>query len=66
MIEFDNCESKHESDSGKALLIYIPELDDHSTWIPKSAIHDDSEVWKEDQEGKLVIKDWFAEKKGWI
>lgn len=35
------------------------------SWIPKSQIHDDSEVWKLGQKGKLVIFKWLAEKKGW-
>jgi hypothetical protein len=33
-------------------------------WIPKSVVHDDSEVWKKDDEGKLVVKYWWAEKNG--
>lgn len=36
-------------------------------WIPKSAIHDDSEVWESgDGPGGLYVKEWFAEKQGWI
>ena len=36
-------------------------------WIPKSQIHDDSEVWKRGQEpGMLVVTQWLAERKGWI
>jgi hypothetical protein len=36
-------------------------------WIPKSQIHDNSEVWKRGQApGTLVVKTWFAEKEGWI
>lgn len=33
-------------------------------WIPKSAVHDDSEVYARGHEGKLVVKQWFAEKEG--
>lgn len=33
-------------------------------WIPKSVIHDDSEVWKKGDEGELVVKYWWAEKNG--
>lgn len=33
--------------------------------VPKSVIHDDSEVWKKGQEGKLVVQLWFAVKEGW-
>jgi len=52
-------------DSGKAVLFDAPDLDEFE-WIPKSAIHDDSEVWKTGQEtGALVIHGWLADKRGW-
>jgi hypothetical protein len=34
-------------------------------WVPQSVVHDDSEVYKEGDEGKLVVQLWFAEKEGW-
>lgn len=48
-------------ESDKAILVRI---DDKETWVPKSVVHDDSEVWKKDDEGKLVVKLWWAEKNG--
>jgi hypothetical protein len=42
----------------------MPEQNDIEIWIPKSVIHDDSEVYKEGAEGKLVVARWFAEKEG--
>lgn len=33
-------------------------------WVPQSAIHDDSEVYKLDDFGKLIVKPWFAEQIG--
>jgi hypothetical protein len=33
-------------------------------WVPKSVVHDDSEVFEEGQEGRLVLHSWFAEKEG--
>jgi len=51
-------------DSGKALLIESSNLEE-DIWIPQSQVHDDSEVWKENDEGTLVITDWFARKMGW-
>lgn len=48
-------------DSGKALLV---EYEGEEVWIPKSQIDDDSEVWKEGQEGTLIIPYWLAEEKG--
>ena len=31
-------------------------------WVPKSVIHDDSEIWKAGQAGRLVVLGWWAEK----
>ncbi len=36
------------------------------TWIPKSQIDDDSEVYKMGTEGDLVISEFFAGKLGWL
>jgi len=35
-------------------------------WIPKSCLHDDSEVWKANQAGDVVVKTWWAEKEGLV
>jgi len=35
-------------------------------WIPKSQIHADSEVYKKDTEGTLVVSEWFATKEGLV
>ena len=50
-----------ESDSGKALLVKLETGDE--VWIPKSVIHDDSEVYDagENAEGEVVVKEWWAE-----
>lgn len=45
----------------KALLCKI---DDDDVWVPKSLIHDDSEVYEPGHHGKLVVAQWFAEKEG--
>lgn len=34
-------------------------------WIPQSAVHDDSEIWKQGDAGKLVVCHWFARARGW-
>lgn len=54
-------EGKCTQDTEKALLIVI---DDKKLWIPKSVVHDDSEVYRTGQEGKVVVKLWWAEKNG--
>lgn len=33
-------------------------------WFPKSAVHDDSEVWQPGQTGTLVVLEWIAKAKG--
>lgn len=45
----------------KALLCQVG---DDEVWIPQSQIDDDSEVWKEGQEGMLVVSEWIARQKG--
>lgn len=35
---------------------------DEETWVPKSVIHDDSEVWQTKQEGDLIVHAWWARK----
>jgi len=46
----------------KAIKVLVS---DTELWIPKSVVHDDSEVWKHGDEGKLVVKAWWAEKNGY-
>jgi hypothetical protein len=49
-------------ETDKAILVRV---EGEEMWIPKSAIHDDSEVWSERNcEGDLCVKAWFAEKEG--
>ena len=50
----------------KAILVVDDE--DNEVWIPESQIDDDSEIWSSSEvgdEGKLVIPEWLARKKGW-
>jgi hypothetical protein len=51
----------------KALRVQL-ESEDEPRWIPRSQIHDDSEVYddKNNATGDLVIKRWFAEKEGLV
>lgn len=47
----------------QAILVLIGKRE---KWFPQSVVHDDSEVWKLGDEGKLVIKGWFARKEGLV
>lgn len=60
-VAIDGVYVKHETE--KALLCVI-EGAEH--WIPKSQIHDDSEVFDgvNHDQGRLVVKRWLAEEKG--
>lgn len=47
-----------------ALLVESPDLDE-PLWVPKSVIHDDSEVTGEaSPTGELAVQTWWAEKEG--
>jgi hypothetical protein len=54
-----------EKETEKALLVILEETGDE-VWVPKSQIHDDSEVFKEGQSGEVVVSAWWAEKKGLV
>lgn len=49
--------------SAKALLVLI---DGRQHWIPDSQVHEDSEVWRRGDKGKLVVTMWIAEQKGLV
>lgn len=50
-------------ETAKALLCVI---ESEETWIPKSVIHDDSEVYAVGDEGTLIVLEWFAKKEGYL
>lgn len=61
-VEFKGCRAIKATK--KAVLVEIPRRDDR--WIPKSCIHDNSEVFRENTSGTLVVFEWWAEKEGMI
>lgn len=60
-VEFPGTVAIRESPA--ALLCRI---DGDNHWIPKSHIHDDSEVYKEGDTGTLIISEWIAKAKGLV
>lgn len=50
--------AKAIAETDKAILVVI--LED-KFWIPKSVIHEDSEVFEKGGEGHLVVMEWWAE-----
>lgn len=59
----DIADARCIKETEKALLC---EIDGKQEWVPKSQIHDDSEVYQEGDEGHLVVSEWIAKQKGWI
>jgi hypothetical protein len=58
-------ESHATADTPMALLVRCKELAS-AIWVPKSVIHDDSEVWKPFTNGNLIVSRWWAEKRGLV
>lgn len=56
--EFDGASATRETTD--ALLVTF---DGRTLWVPKSIIHADSEVYREGDEGKLVVLEWWAVKR---
>ena len=45
-------------------LAILVEIDGEEYWIPQSQVHEDSEVYQEGDEGRLVVSYWFAKREG--
>ena len=58
VVEFDDVEV-----IGASVLAILCNINGKRVWIPQSQIHDDSEVWKQGDRGKLMITRWIAELK---
>ncbi len=62
--EIDDAEVVGETPNG--FWIQAP-IFDEDVFVPESQIHEDSEVSKSaNNSGTLIVKDWLAEKRGWI
>lgn len=48
--------------SARALLVQLETGEE--LWVPRSVIHDDSEVYEAGHAGTLVVQAWWALKKG--
>lgn len=59
VVEIEDVACTNETE--RAILCMI---DGTKHWIPKSVVHDDSEVYAKGHDGKLVIQEWFASKEG--
>lgn len=50
-------------ETDRAILV---DVGDDEQWIPKSQIHDDSEVYESGNAGTLIVSEWIAKQKGWL
>ena len=57
MVEF--LEVTTEAETLQAILVVV---DDTRYWIPKTVLHDDSEVYRNGTEGRLVLQEWWVDK----
>jgi hypothetical protein len=57
-------EVKVVRETGKAILVLND--DNEEFWVPKTCLSEDSEVWKDKQEGQLVVKQSWAEHEDWV
>lgn len=61
-VEFDDAECIRET----VMALRVRLDDGRELWVPKSVVHDDSEVFDgyDNATGKLVLARWFADKEG--
>ncbi len=63
-VSLGNCTTRLVT--ARAVLVLTPDFGEQ--WIPLSNLHDDSDIYgmsRKGDAGDVVIKSWFAEKKGW-
>ena len=59
-VAIDDCECVGET--AKAILVQIPDIDE-PMWMPKTQIHDDSDVYENEGTGTLIVSRWIATQK---
>lgn len=65
-VQVGEAESYVTAHTELALLVVIDDGDNTQQWVPRSVIHDDSEVFddRDNTRGKLVVKRWWAARNG--
>jgi hypothetical protein len=60
-----NADAEAVKETDKALLCMLE--GEEEVWVPKSVIHDDSEVYSmKANTGRLMVKGWWARKMGLV
>lgn len=57
VLTITDCTCLHATD--KALKVMIPGHGEE--WVPKAAVHDESEVYDNGHSGDLILHKWFAD-----
>ncbi len=65
-VTIDDSECINETEKAIQITLGDCRIEGETIWLPKSQVHEDSEVWKKGQVGKLVVTEWIAEQKGLI
>jgi hypothetical protein len=50
------------AETPKAVLVRYDK--EQKLWVPKSCLHDDSEVFEKGGTGHIIVKFWWADKQG--
>ncbi len=65
-VTIDDSECINETEKAIQITLGDCRIEGETIWLPKSQVHEDSEVWEKGQVGKLVVTEWIAEQKGLI
>lgn len=65
-VEIEDVTCIRETDKAILCKIEDEDYDGDDQWIPLSQVHDNSEVYQNGDEGKLIITKWIATQKGFI
>lgn len=60
-VDIPNCQVIRETD--KAILVTRGRGE---LWVPKSVLHDDSEVYEAGDSGTMIVQEWWAEEKNLV
>lgn len=50
--------------SPEAIMVTL--ADGKQLWVPQSQVHDDSEVYRKGDSGKLVVTEWWAQQRNLV
>lgn len=63
-VVFDDAQATRGTERALLCRLTTDRGERREVWVPRSQITDDSEVFEVGDDGKLVVKSWFAEREG--